>query len=217
MDSGGIDRTCYTRRRLDELHMAPPTSAVRTASGDITHLLQRHRAGDRSAFDVLVPLIYDRLRRMARWQLSRAWSLETLSPTSVVHEAYMQLSRETRVDWQSRSHFFGISARVMRRIVVDYARRRNALKRGAARPRVSVDAIDVPVENRLELVLGVDEVLDMLEGFNPRLARIVECRFFAGMTEEETAEALQIPLRTAQREWARARAWLLKELRPRKS
>lgn len=195
--------------------MAPPTSGVRPTDGDITDLLQRHRRGERAAFDALVPLIYDRLRRMARRQLARAWSLETLSPTSVVHEAYMQLSEETRVDWQSRSHFFGIGARVMRQIVVDYARRRNAAKRGGARSKVPMEAIDVPVENRLELVLGVDEVLDMLESFNPRLARIVECRFFAGMTEEETADALEIPLRTAQREWTRARAWLLKELRPR--
>jgi RNA polymerase sigma factor (TIGR02999 family) len=195
--------------------MPAPISAGRSTDGDITDLLQRHRRGDRSAFDALVPVIYDRLRRIARRQLARAWSLATLSPTSVVHEAYVQLSEETRVDWQSRSHFFGISACVMRQIVVDYARRRNAVKRGSARPKVSLDAVDVPVENRLELVLGVDEVLAMLESFNPRLARIVECRFFAGMTEEETADALQIPLRTAQREWMRARAWLLKELQPR--
>jgi RNA polymerase sigma factor (TIGR02999 family) len=195
--------------------MAPSTAGIRTTDGEITHLLQRHRRGDRSAFDALVPLIYDRLRRIARRQLARAWSLETLSPTSVVHEAYMHLSEETRVDWQSRSHFFAISARVMRQIIVDYARRHNAVKRGAARPTISVDVVDVPVENRLELVLGVDEVLAMLERFNPRLARIVECRFFAGMTEEETADALQIPLRTAQREWTRARAWLVKELQPR--
>jgi len=188
------------------------TSASRTAHGDITDLLQRHRGGDRSAFDALVPLIYDRLRRIARRQLARVWSLDTLSPTSVVHEAYVQLSDEQRVDWQSRSHFFGISARVMRQIVVDYARRRQAAKRGGARPRVSVDVVDVPVENRIELVLAVDEILGMLESFNPRLARIVECRFFAGMTEAETADALQIPLRTMQREWMRARAWLVKEL-----
>jgi len=193
--------------------MTPPNSASRTAHGDITDLLQRHRGGDRSAFDALVPLIYDRLRRIARRQLARVWSLETLTPTSIVHEAYVQLSDEKRVDWQSRSHFFGISARVMRQIVVDYARRRNALKRGAARAKVPVDAVDVPVENRLELVLAVDEVLAMLESFNPRLSRVVECRFFAGMTEEETAEALQVPLRTVQREWTRARAWLVKELR----
>ena len=188
------------------------TSASRTAHGDITDLLQRHRGGDRSAFDALVPLIYDRLRRIARRQLARVWSLDTLSPTSVVHEAYVQLSDEQRVDWQSRSHFFGISARVMRQIVVDYARRRQAAKRGGARPRVSVEVVDVPVENRIELVLAVDEILGMLESFNPRLARIVECRFFAGMTEAETADALQIPLRTMQREWMRARAWLVKEL-----
>ena len=195
--------------------MAASTSASRTAHGDITDLLQRHRGGDRAAFDALVPLIYDRLRRIARRQLARAWSLETLSPTSVVHEAYVQLSHERRVDWQSRSHFFGISARVMRQIVVDYARRRNAVKRGGARPKVSVDLVNLPVENRLEMVLAVDEVLGMLESFNPRLARVVECRFFAGMTEEETATALEIPLRTMQREWTRARAWLIKELQPR--
>jgi len=192
--------------------MASRTSAVRSTGGQITDLLQRHRGGDRAAFDALVPLIYDRLRLIARRQLARVWSLDTLSPTAVVHEAYVHLSDERGVDWQGRSHFFAISARVMRQVVVDYARRRRALKRGGARQAVPVDDVDLPVENRLELVLGVDEVLAMLETFNPRLARVVECRFFAGMTEAETAEALQVPLRTVQREWMRARAWLVKEL-----
>ena len=185
---------------------------MQSTDGDITNLLQRHRRGDRSAFDAVVPLIYDRLRRIARRQLAGSWSLDTLSPTSVVHEAYVRLSAEKRVDWQSRSHFFCISARVMRQVVVDYARRRSAVKRGGARVKASTSTVDVPVENRLELVFSVDEILEMLEGFNPRLARIVECRFFAGMTESETADALQIPLRTMQREWMRARAWLVKEL-----
>ena len=182
--------------------------------GEITQLLQRHRAGDRSAFDRLVTLVYGRLQQIARQQLAAGWPLETLSATALVHEAYAQLCDETRVDWQGRSHFFAVSARAMRRILVDYARRRRAVKRGKGAELVAIDLVDVSQENRLEVVLAVDEALEGLEAVSPRLARGVECRFFAGMTEEETAAALQIPLRTAQREWTRARAWLLKALGP---
>lgn len=193
--------------------MEPDHHAENAARGQITALLRRHRAGDASAFDELAPVIYHRLRRIAQQQLSRDWSLDTLGATALVHEAYVQLVGETGVDWQGRSHFYAVSARVMRRILVDYARRRRARKRGGpARPDVPLDQVDVACEPRLELVLAVDEALATLEAFNPRLARLVECRFFAGMTEQEAAVALGVPLRTAQREWTRARAWLLKEL-----
>lgn len=194
-----------------------PRANARESTGDageITQLLRRHHAGDRSAFDRLVPLVYSRLQGIARQQLARGWPLETLDATALVHEAYVQLCAETRVDWQSRSHFFAVSARAMRRILVDCARRRRARKRGGGAAPLRLDLVDVSRENRIELVLAVDEALAALEEVAPRLARLVECRFFAGMTEEETAIALQVPLRTVQREWTRARAWLIKELRP---
>lgn len=191
----------------------PETSSSLTDAGEITRLLRRHHAGDRAAFDALVPMVYQRLQGIARRQLAQDWRLETLTATALVHEAYVQLCAETGVDWQSRSHFFAVSARAMRRILVDSARRRRARKRGGGAAAVALDLVDVSVDNRIDLVLAVDQALSALEDAVPRLARIVECRFFAGMTEEETAIALEMPLRTVQREWTRARAWLLRELR----
>lgn len=187
---------------------------VPDAPGDITRLLQAHHHGDREAFDRLVPLVYDRLRRIARGQLARVGAGQTLSATALVHEAYVQLVAETGVDWQDRSHFYGICARAMRRILVDYARMRQARKRGGDTPHVALegDIVAAGPASPAEVILAVDRAVERLEAFNPRLARIVECRSFAGMTEEETAQALDTPLRTVQREWTRARAWLRKEL-----
>lgn len=183
------------------------------ATRDITRLLQAHHRGDRDAFDRLVPLVYDRMRRIARGQLARSGRGHTLSTTGLVHEAYVQLVSETGVDWQDRSHFYAICARAMRRILVDYARMRLAGKRGGAVPHVALTGeLAGPPGAPAEIVLAVDRAVDRLASFAPRLAQIVECRSFAGMTEEETAEALGTSLRTVQREWMRARAWLRKEL-----
>jgi RNA polymerase sigma factor (TIGR02999 family) len=180
--------------------------------GDITALLVRYQAGDREAYDDLVSLVYDQLRRLARGQLARGWPSDTLTTTALVHEAYVQLVDETGVEWQDRSHFFAICARAMRRTLVDHARRHSAQKRGGGVRPLSLDAIDVGVDPQTDLVLAVDQVLTSLEQFNDRLARIVECRYFAGLTEDETAAALATSVRTVQRDWMRARAWLLKEL-----
>ncbi len=182
------------------------------AAGEITRLLQAHHEGDREAFDRLVPLVYDRMRRIARGQLARGGRGHTLSTTALVHEAYVQLVAETGVDWQDRSHFYAICARAMRRILVDYARRRQAQKRGSDAPHLSLDEDVAGAGSSAEMVLAIDRALERLAAFNPRLARIVECRSFAGMTEEETAQALGTSLRTVQREWPRAKAWLRKEL-----
>lgn len=193
---------------LDSPH--PMTDA--DSSGEITRLLQAHHAGDRESFDQLVPLVYDRLRRIARGQLARGGRGRTLDTTSLVHEAYVQLVDETGVDWQDRGHFYAISARAMRRIVVDYARQRTAQKRGGGKPDLTLEPGLIGVEQQAELVLAVDQALERLADFNERLARVVECRYFAGMTEQETAEALDSSLRTVQRDWLRAKAWLRKEL-----
>ena len=175
----------------------------------ISRLLDRWRQGDGAAFDELLPLVYEELRQVAGRHRSGG---ETLRPTALVHEAYMQLASETGVDWQDRSHFFAICARAMRRILVDYARQHNAKKRAGGRRPVPIDLVDVGVEGQADLVLAIDEALTSLEAFNERLARIVEYRYFAGLTEEETAQLFGSSLRTVQRDWTRARAWLLKEL-----
>jgi RNA polymerase sigma factor (TIGR02999 family) len=180
--------------------------------GDITALLARHQAGDRGAYDELVSLVYDELRRIARGQLARGWPSDTVTPTALVHEAYVQLIDETGVDWQGRSHFFAICARAMRRTLVDRARHHGARKRSGALHPLSLEDVKVGVEPHAELVIAVDEAMRSLERFNERLARVVECRYFAGLTEEETAQTLGLSVRTVQRDWTRARAWLLKEL-----
>jgi RNA polymerase sigma-70 factor (ECF subfamily) len=185
--------------------MATPPDA-----GEITRLLQAHHHGDRDAFDRLVPIVYARMRQIASGQLARH-GRTSLDTTALVHEAYLQLVDETAVDWQDRSHFYAICARAMRRIVVDDARQRMAQKRGAGEPPVPLDADAVGETPQAELILAVDRAMDRLAAFNDRLSRIVECRVFAGMTDEETARALDTPLRTVQREWSRARAWLRTE------
>jgi RNA polymerase sigma factor (TIGR02999 family) len=180
--------------------------------GQITALLRRQRAGDREAFDQLVGMVYDHLRRVARGQLARGWPSETLSATALVHEAYLQLRHETSVNWQGREHFFAIAARAMRRILVDHARYRRASKRAHGREVTPIEDVDFAVDTEADRVLAIDEALCALEQVSARLGQVVECRFFAGMTEEETAAALGISLRTVQREWMRARAWLVKTL-----
>lgn len=181
-------------------------------AGEITRLLHDHRAGDREAFDRLVSLVYDRLRRIARGQLARGGRQQALDTVSLVHEAYVELVEETGVEWQDRSHFFAICARSMRRIVVDHARRRTARKRGGGVPDVTLDPDLAGAEEQAELVLAVDRALERLAEIRPRMAQVVECRYFAGMTEEETSEALAVSVRTVQREWRRARAWLRRDL-----
>jgi RNA polymerase sigma factor (TIGR02999 family) len=183
-------------------------------TGAITRLLQAHHQGDRDAFDRLVPLVYERMRRIARAQMARNTPGHTLSPTGLVHEAYVQLAAETGVDWQDRSHFYAICARAMRRILVDYARMRQARKRGGATPHVTIDDDLVGAGTPAETVLAVDMALERLAAVNPRLAQIVECRSFGGMTEDETARALGTSLRTVQRDWNEAKAWLRRELEP---
>lgn len=181
--------------------------------GDITQLLHLHLAGDSAAFDRLVVLVYDRLRGIARRQLRDRRPGQTLDTMALVHEVYLQLVDETGVPWQDRSHFFAIAARAMRRIVVDHLRRHLAKKRGAGAMPLELSP-EIAGENPdVEGILAVDRALDTLATFNPRLTQILECRFFAGMTREETATALGLSVRTVERDWTRARAWLRRELR----
>ena len=179
---------------------------------DITALLRRHHDGDREAFDRLMPIVYQQLREVARRQLRRVKPGQTLDTSGLVRETYLQLVEETGVDWQNRGHFLAICARTMRRILVDSARRRQSLKRNGGVAAVTLDIDSIGDLDQHELVLVVDQAMAQLGEFNERLVRIVECRFFAGMTEEETARALCISLRAVQRDWLRARVWLQKAL-----
>lgn len=183
-----------------------------TPAGDITSLLHLYQGGDRDAYDQLVGLVYDRLRQIARRQVGRGWGSRTLDTTALVHEAYMALGTDVRVAWQDRGHFFAISARAMRRILVDHARARGARKRGGGHAVVRLDPDTLSTDQHLEMVIAVDQAVDALDDVHPRLARLVECRFFAGLGEVETAAALDVSVRTVQREWPRARAWLLRVL-----
>lgn len=178
---------------------------------DITRLLRAHHAGDPEAFNQLVPVVYSRLRTIAHRQLARE-RRGPLDTTALAHEAYLQLVDETAVPWENRGHFFAICALTMRRILVDYSRRRRAQKRGGGRTEVVLEPGLVAVEEQADLVLAVDRALEKLATFNERLARLVECRYFGGLSEEETAQALGVSARTVERDWVRARAWLQREL-----
>jgi RNA polymerase sigma-70 factor, ECF subfamily len=183
-----------------------------TAGADLTRLLEAHRGGDQAAFGRLVELAHGELERMARQQLRKAPPGRTLDTVALVNEAYLRLLDESSIDWQSRAHFFGVMARAMRFVVVDHARRHSAGKRGGGALRVTLDSGFLAVADQAELVLAVHQALEQLESWNERLARIVECRYFAGMNDEEIAAALGLSTRTVQRDWLRAQAWLRRAL-----
>lgn len=176
---------------------------------NVTILLSEARRGDENALNDLLPLVYDELRRVASNQLRNERSDHTLQPTALVHEAYMRLLEQRNVDWQNRVHFFSIAAEMMRRILVNYAIQRNAKKRGDGAAKVALDeAISFSKEKELDLVI-LDETLNELAKFDPDQAKIVELRFFAGLTIEETAQALGISDSTVKREWRSAKAWIM--------
>jgi RNA polymerase sigma factor (TIGR02999 family) len=177
-----------------------------------TDLLLRARAGQPDAVDGIFPVVYEELRRLAHRHLSGEPGVRTLGTTELVHEAYLRLVDQTRVQWNDHAHFLAVAAMAMRRILVDRARSRRTLKRGGARVSVPLDSIDLSLDDRAELLVALDEALGRLRALDERQARVVECRFFGGMTEDETAEALGIGVRTAKRDWAKARSWLYTEL-----
>jgi len=180
---------------------------------DITGLLIAWRAGDRSAVDRLFPLVYAELRRIAHRQLGRERPDHTLGTTTLAHEAYLKLVDQTRAQLTDRAHFFAVAARAMRRILVDYARRYRALKRGGAPARVSLSDAVLVAEERADTLVALDEALTRLAEVDERLSRVVECRFFGGLTEDETAEALAVTSRTVRRDWVKAKGWLYQALR----
>lgn len=196
--------------------MADPSAAPAPAPspGEVTRLLGLLGQGDPDALDRLFPLVYAELHRAADRLLMREAAGHTLQPTALVHEAYLKLAGGGPPAAASRNHFVGLAARAMRQILVDQARRRKAGKRGEGQVPVRITNAQVGVDLHLDEFLALDEALDGLARVDERLRRVVELRFFGGLTEAEVAAALGVTTRTAQRDWAKARAWLYKELYP---
>lgn len=177
-------------------------------AGSVTEILRRAVAGDRDALDAVYPLLYEELRRRARRQLAGQGGGRTLSPTVLIHEVYLRFVDQGEAQFVNRAQFFGYAARVMRTVLVDHARARLAVKRGGDRVEVPLEDGHVRFDEQTELVLAVHEALARLGAHDDRLVRIVECRYFAGMSDEETAEALGFSARTVRRDWIKARTWL---------
>jgi len=185
------------------------------STGDVTALLQAWRSGDDSALDRLTPLVYDDLRRIARRHLAGERRGVTLQPTALVHEAYLRLARQDRAAWQDRAHFLAVAALTIRRLLVERARSRAALKRGGGAVAVTWSETDEPAAApRLDLV-ALDEALERLAELSPRQGRVVELRFFGGLTVDETARVLDISPATVKLDWQMARAWLFAALKER--
>jgi RNA polymerase sigma factor (TIGR02999 family) len=179
---------------------------------EITQALQDWNDGKDDAHERLLPYVYDELKRQARYLMSRERSNHTLQPTALVHEAFMRLAKQTGIDWQNRSHFFGISSRLMRQILVDHARTHSAAKLGSNPIHYSLDDVDIPVEDRAESIIAMNEALDHLAQIDEQQAKVVEMRFFGGLSNAEIAEALDISERTVLRELKVAKLWLYREL-----
>ncbi|MEJ2481999.1 MAG: sigma-70 family RNA polymerase sigma factor [Gemmatimonadota bacterium] len=180
-----------------------------------TTLLEPGAEGDPARLDALLPLVYEELRGLAHRQLAGERAGHTLQTTALVHEAYVRLVDDTRVTRKGRAYFFGAAARAMRQVLVDHARRHAAKKRGGGARPVSLDAATLAVDEIANELLDLDRALDELARRNPRHARVVECRFFGGLSVEETADALDVSPRTVKYDWALARAWLHDSLRGR--
>jgi RNA polymerase sigma factor (TIGR02999 family) len=192
--------------------VAGKVSVVRDPES-ITRLLQGLREGQRAAMDELMPLVYDELRRTAKRQLARRRPGDTLDTSALVHEAYLKLAGSGRTAWNDRAHFFAVAATAMRHVIIDYALKKRAAKRGAGRRRVFLDEGRLMPEEQAEELVALHEALERLARLNVRLSRVVECRFFAGLSVPETAAALGYSPRTIDRDWQKAKAWLYRELR----
>ena len=186
----------------------PPDAAI-------TRLLRQAAHDQQDVLNELLPLVYDELRAIAHGQLRHERDGHTINTTALVHEAYLKLVDQREVDWQNRSHFYAVAARAMRRILVDYARRRSRQKRGGDAVKVTwQEGLQVFSSGSSEALLALDEALQRLERINPRHGRVVECRYFGGLSIEETATALAISPATVSRDWQLARAWLKRDLAP---
>ena len=191
--------------------MGPQTTFL---TGNITQLLLQWRRGDDSALEQLMPLVYEELHRLARQCMRRERARHTLQTTALVNEAYLRLANSSRVQWQDRAHFFAIAAQLMRRVLVDEARKRLNQKRGGEFTRIEIDAVQLNSQPREFELLALDQALKRLAEFAPRKCKVVELRFFGGLSIEEAALVLGVSTDIVKREWRTAKLWLLQELRP---
>lgn len=192
----------------------PTAESAQELAQPVTELLTCWGAGDESALAQLIPLVHEELRRLASRQMRGEHAGHILQTTAIVNEAYLRLVDLRRVQWHDRAHFFALSARLMRRILVDYARKRNSIKRGHGAQIVSLDEAALVCGTRGPTLVALDDALQSLAAFDLRKSQVVEMRFFGGLTVEETAEALHISPETVLRDWRTAKAWLLRQLEP---
>ncbi len=190
--------------------MDQPAPAASADRRQVTDLLLQVRGGNRDDVDQLFTLVYEELKRMAHARLRHERPGHTLDTTGLVHETYFRLVDQTRVEWRDRGHFLVAAACAMRRILMDYARRNRTARRGGGAIRCSLD--NAPAAERSEMLLALDEALGRLAALDPRLGRVVECRYFGGLTDQETADVLGVTPRTVQRDWVKARNWLYLEM-----
>jgi len=189
-----------------------PSDEADGSAGQVTRLLAAVGQGNREAIDLVFNLVYAELHAAARRQLAHARPGQTLETTVLVHEAYLKLVGSAQANWTDRGHFFAVAAKAMRQIIIDYARWTTRQKRGGGVQKISLDGIDVASEDRASELIALDGALTRLESFSERLARIVELRFFAGLSIDETAEALATPAHQIKREWRKARAFLFEAI-----
>jgi RNA polymerase sigma factor (TIGR02999 family) len=200
---------------MDSRDEAPSTRTPRVeppSARHLTRVLQDVGAGRARASQELLPLVYEELLLIARQRLRDERAHHTLNATALVHEAYLRLVGDDTAGWQNRAHFFGAAARAMRQVLIDYARKRGRAKRGGEQRRIPLNVVDLAVESPVEDVLAVDGAVEKLAEKDPRMAEIVQLRFYAGLSVEETAAALELSERTVRREWSLARAWMMREL-----
>jgi len=198
------------------IESGPMTTRVdEQANGDLTGLLLEWAEGDKAALDRLTPLVYDEIRRIAHRYIQREREGHTLQTTALVHEAYVRLAGSQNVAWQNRNHFFAVTAQVMRRILIDHARRRQYVKHGGEVQRVPLDSVQVALmsQPRAAELLALDEALAELAKLDERKGRVVELRYFGGLSIEETAEVLEISPMTVRRDWRTAKAWLYRRMK----
>lgn len=186
-----------------------------TSKHEVTALLQQWRSGDKEALDKLTPLVYDELHRLAHQYISRERPGHTLQTTALVNEAYLRLVEQSDVDWESRAHFFAVSAQVMRHILVDYARQHASAKRGGNFQKVELDGEVIVSRNRASELVALDEAMQALHEIHPRRSKVVELRYFGGLNNKETSEVLKVSEATIERDWRFAKAWLYRELQSR--
>ena len=183
------------------------------SSQDVTELLLEWQRGDREALDRLTPLVYDELRRIAHRYVQRERAGHTLETTALVNEAYLRLVGQQKIEWQNRAHFFAVTARVMRHVLIDHARQRRYAKRGGEAHQVALDEAATLSDERAAELVALDEALDELAKLDPRKGRVVELRYFGGLGLEETAQVLEVSPMTVRRDWRAAKAWLYRALR----